>query len=76
MVPSASNGAATLVEFPGKSSEPVRGPSYRGQTPRKLRHVHGSAGTGEAIFRLDPEIELAGNSYEIDFGSPTGKGML
>ena len=27
-------------------------------------------------FRLDPEIELAGNSYEKDFGSPTGKGML
>ena len=59
MVPSASNGAAPLVEFPGKSFEPVRGASYRGQKPRKLRHVLGAPSDGEAKFWLAPEIELA-----------------
>ena len=62
MVPSASNGAAPLVEFPGKSFEPVRGASYRGQKPRKLMQVHVVSSDGEAKFWLAPEIELARNS--------------
>ena len=55
MVPSASNGATTVVEFPGKSFEPVRSSSYRGQTPRKLRQVPGASSAGAANFRLDPD---------------------
>ena len=76
MVPSASNGATTLVEFPGKSFEPVRSSSYSGQTPRKLRQVHVVSSDGEAKFWLAPEIELARNSHEIVFSSPVGEKSL
>ena len=76
MVPSASNGAAPLVEFPGKSFEPVRSSSDSGQTPRKLRQVHAVSSAREATFLLDLEKELASHFCEIDFGSPPRKIIL